>query len=91
MTSQTIKSTYASDVETAALLKDLAKSWQVSKSAAIRRAIYEAAQRAAPIAQEKLKALDELQSRLALDEPAARAWCQDIASERHASTRKRIG
>lgn len=82
MVSQTIKSTYTFDAQTKALLDDLTKLRCVSKSAALRRAIHEAAERAAPIAQEKLCALDETH---------VRTWCESIANERLASTRKRIG
>lgn len=91
MASQSIKSTYTLDVPTVNLLEDLARGWRVSKSAALRRAIREAAVRDASLAEEKLRALDELQRRLALDQTAATAWMQEVHRERLASTRRRLG
>ena len=91
MASHTIKSTYTLDVPTVTQLEDLAKCWRVSKSAALRRAIREAAARAAPLAEERLQALNELQRRLALDETSAATWIEDILKERLASTERRLG
>jgi hypothetical protein len=48
MATTTVRSTYALDPETVALLQRLAQQWAVSKSEALRRAIRAAAERAAP-------------------------------------------
>ncbi len=87
MASQTIKSTYTLDVRTVSQLESLAARWNLSRSATLRRLINEAAGRASPLAVEKLKALDELQQRLVLNDKTASAWIRDVGRERMSSNR----
>ena len=82
----TIKSTYSLDVETVQQLNGLAKHWNTSKSAALRRAIHTAARRVLPPNTESLDALDRLQRRLNLDQRAAAEWENEVKRERHAAS-----
>ena len=82
----TIKSTYSLDVETVRQLEGLAKHWNTSKSAALRRAIRTVARRALPLNTESLEALDRLQRLLGLDQQAATEWESEVRRERHAAS-----
>ena len=82
----TVKSTYSLDVETASQLESLAKYWNTSKSAALRRAIRSAAEQALPEGGERLNALDRLQDLLALDRESASGWENQVRQGRRATS-----
>ena len=82
----TVKSTYSLDLETVQQLEGLAKHWNTSKSAALRRAIRTAAGRALPLNTEGLDALDRLQRLLSLDQQTAADWENGVKRERHAAS-----
>ncbi len=82
MASVTVKSTYSLDINTVRQLESLAKWWNTSKSAAIRRAIQTVAQQTLPGEIQELEALDRLQSLLALGPDDATAWEREIQRER---------
>ena len=88
MATITIKSTYALDVETVRELEGLAKRWNTSKSAALRRAIRAAAKQVRSEGNEALDALDHLQSLLALDREAAGRWADQARRERRAAAKR---
>ena len=83
-----IKATYTMDTETVKMLDRLARRWQTSKSDALRRAIRTAAAENSD-GDERLAALDRLQSSLGLTEAAAEAWTRHARAERRASSRRR--
>ena len=87
MAPATIKSTYSLNTETVCQLEELARKWNLSKSAALRRAIGEAAQEALPAVNRELEALDKLQSSLALDEAQASDWEESVRRERGTAKR----
>ena len=78
----TVKSTYSLDVNTVRQLESLAKWWNTSKSAAVRRAIQTVAHQTLPRENPDLDALDRLQNLLALGQEDAAAWERDIRLER---------
>ena len=84
----TVKSTYSLDVDTVRQLEDLAKRWNTSKSAALRRAIRTAAEQAPSDDSVKLNALDQLQDLLALDRKSADAWESNVMQERRATVER---
>ena len=84
-----IKSTYSLDPETVARLDALAKSWGVSKSEALRRAIRAADTAMAPGANSSLEAWNELQRSLAITGDKAHAWGRRLQRERRDASRKR--
>ena len=88
MATLTVKSTYSLDVETVRQLEDLAKRWNTSKSAALRRAIRSAAEQALPEDGKRLNALDRLQDLLALDRESASGWETQVMQERRATWRR---
>ena len=88
MASISVKSTYSLDVETVRQLEGLAKRWNTSKSAALRRAIQTAAKQELPTDSEGLDALDRLQSLLALDSGAAAVWEVRNRQERRAGAQR---
>ena len=86
MAVMTIKSTYALDVPTVRALEEMARTWKVSKSEALRRAIRAAAERETGGAGEALGALEGLQRALALTPTKARAWSARVRKERRMSS-----
>ena len=88
MASISVKSTYSLDVETVRQLEGLAKRWNTSKSAALRRAIHAAAKQELPADREGLDALDRLQALLALDRGAAAVWEVRNRQERRAGAQR---
>ena len=88
MATVTVKSTYSLDVATVRQLESLAKRWNTSKSAALRRAIQTAAEQELPADSEGLDALDRLQSLLALDPGAAAVWEVRTRQERRAGAQR---
>ena len=84
MTTVTVKSAYSQDAETVRRLEGLAKRWNTSRSAALRRVIHAAAKQTHPGDNEALDALDRLQSMLALDRRAAEGWAYEVSQERRA-------
>jgi hypothetical protein len=82
-----IKSTYALDVSTVKALEEMAVSWNVSKSEALRRAIRSAAAREPERCNGALEALEDLQQALALTPTKARTWAGRVRKERRASMR----
>jgi len=83
-----IKTTYSLDVETVEKLEELARRWNLSKSAALRRAIREAAKLAPLGAEDAIRALDELQLSLDMNTESARKWEKTTRDERRASSRR---
>jgi hypothetical protein len=92
MAAPTIRSTYAFDPETVERLERLARRWQLSRSAMLRKLIHEAD----PPADEqeiadKLAALDAYQAAMSRRSNAEiEQWIRDIRSERRASTAKML-
>lgn len=78
----TVKSTYSLDVNTVRQLESLAKWWNTSKSAAVRRAIQTVAHQTLPRKNSDLDVLDHLQNLLALGQEDAAAWEREIRLER---------
>ncbi len=78
----TIRSTYALDVDTMHQLEDLAEHWDISKSAALRRAISEAACRTQHPRMEAIAALDRLHEQLAKKQMDLAQWERDVQEER---------
>lgn len=88
MASITVKSTFSLDVETVRQLESLAKRWNTSKSAALRRAIHASARQELPTESEELAALDRLQDLLALDQGSAAVWEVRNRQERRAGAQR---
>ena len=86
MATVTVKSTFSLDVESARLLDSLARRWNTSKSAALRRAIRSAAEQARSGGNEALDSLDRLQNLLALNRRTAADWEDQVTQERRART-----
>lgn len=85
MASKVIRTTYALDEETVGLLSDLAARQGTSKSEALRRAIRLASrQDTDPAIADRLAALHELQTELALTEEEASRWIAEVRAERDA-------
>lgn len=78
-----IKATYSLDVETAQALEETARRWKVSKSEALRRAIWAVA-REGEARGNALSALEELQDSVALSAEAANTWQAQVGHERQA-------
>jgi hypothetical protein len=92
MAIQTIRTTYALDVETAHALEDMARRWKVSKSEALRRAIKAAAEHGLPDAgRAAIAALDALQQAIGLDEARAGRWVASVRAQRRAAANRRQG
>ena len=87
MATVTVKTTCSLDAETERELESLARSWNTSRSAALRRAIQAAAKQAHSDANEALDGLDRLQSLLALDPETAGLWADEVRQERRAALR----
>ena len=88
MTTLTVKSTYSLDVETVRQLEGLAKRWNTSKSAALRRAIRSAAEQVFSEDGKRLNALDRLQDLLALARKSASGWENQVIQERRAAVER---
>ncbi len=88
MATTTVKSTYALDVATVRALEEIAASWGVSKSEALRRAIGAARRASAGGAPTALDALDALQRSLDWKSPAAERWAKAARAERRAASRR---
>lgn len=86
MATTTVKSTYALDVATVRALDEIASSWGVSKSEALRRAIGVARRGAVAGAPKALDALEALQRSLDLERPAALRWAKRARAERRSSS-----
>jgi hypothetical protein len=78
-----VKSTYVLDVETAESLDRLAKTWQVSKSEALRRVIRTVATASAP---DRVELFRQLQKAVDLGRAEADAWSTRQRAERRASS-----
>lgn len=89
MASITIKATYSLDVETVRRLEEMADTWNVSKSEALRRAIRTAAEDLPSRGQRGIEALDRLQKAVGLSRAAAERWEAAARSERRGASRKR--
>jgi len=89
MATQTIKTTYALDVETVRALEKMARRWGVSKSEALRRAIRSAAASAGADEGGPLKALERLQRSAALSETKANDWARRMRTTRRSSSDRR--
>lgn len=82
----TVKSTFVLDLESAEALERLARDWEVSKSAALRRAILVAATQGATI--DRVALFRRLQRAAALSPGAARRWAGKARAERRATGRR---
>lgn len=82
MATTTVKATYSLDPGTVLRLEEIARSWGVSKSEALRRAIRAAASGEAPGSGGPLGALDALQRSTSLTPSSARAWAANVRAER---------
>ncbi|MGH7803950.1 MAG: ribbon-helix-helix protein, CopG family [Candidatus Binatia bacterium] len=90
MASPKVKATYSLDVETVRALERTARRWNVSRSAALRRAIQAAATEAGTGAgSDALEALGALQRSLDLSSTGAKAWATRSRRERQAASRRR--
>jgi predicted transcriptional regulator len=89
MATQTIRTTYALDVETVRALDELARRWNVSKSEALRRAIRASAYPAPAGPPDSVRALDKLQRALGLGAAEAERWARAVRTERRAASRRR--
>jgi len=89
MATQTIKTTYALDVETVRTLEDLARRWNVSKSEALRRAIRASSSQAPTEGLTPVEALDRLQRSLGLTPRSAGRWAAAARRERQERSWKR--
>ena len=92
MASQTVKTTYALDVETVRRLEDLARRWNVSKSEALRRAIRASSVQAPTEELSPAQALERLQRTLRLTPRSAIGWAAAaLAGRRQRSRRHEAG
>jgi hypothetical protein len=89
MATQTIKTTYALDVDTVRALEKMARRWGVSKSEALRRAIRSAAATAGAEEGGPLEALDRLQRSADLSAAKADAWVRRTRTARRESSSRR--
>ena len=90
MAKMTIRSTYSLDAGTVQKLDRLAEHWKTSKSGALRRAIDRAADQALQNREDAIKALEELQRRMAAAGVDGEKWVKEIREERRASSEKRL-
>ena len=89
MATQTVKTTYALDVDTVRMLEQMARRWGVSKSEALRRAIRSAAVQASDDEGGPLNALDILQRSAALSHARAKDWARRTRATRRAASSRR--
>ena len=83
MARTTVRTTFALDPETVEALDRLAERWSASKSDVVRRIVRAAARvEEVDASSDALRALDELQATLGLDEERAEAWVARIRDER---------
>lgn len=80
-----VKSTYVLDVETAQTLDRLARSWQVSKSEALRRAI-RAAGAESGAGEHRVTVFRSLQKAAGLSRATASRWAGAVRAERRAAS-----
>lgn len=85
----TIRSTYALDVPSVKALEEIARSWNVSKSEALRRAIRLAAAQEPGRGSHGAAALEDLQRALALTPAGAQAWAGRVRKERRSAREAR--
>ena len=88
MAAQTVKTTYALDVETVRRLDDLARRWNVSRSEALRRAIRTASVETDAEALTPIQALDRVQRSLGLTPQRTARWAAATRAERRARSRR---
>ena len=88
MATQTVKTTYALDVETVRSLDDLARRWNVSKSEALRRAIRAASVSTPAEGLTPIQALDRVQRSLGLTPQHTARWAAAARAERRARSRR---
>lgn len=84
----TIKSTYSLDVESVRALEALARSWNVSKSEVLRRAIRLAVREGGPGKGAALGALDRLQASLRERKVDVTRWSRNLKNERRTASRR---
>lgn len=84
MAKKVIRTTYALDEETVDRIDRLARTWGVSRSEALRRAVAHAAHDRPGQAAHQLRLFRELQESLSLTEEQAEAWIDDVRQEREA-------
>lgn len=89
MATTTVKATYALDVETVRALEEMARTWGVSKSEALRRAIRVARRESPSGVPKALTALDALQGSLELESLAVTRWEKKTSGERRSASVKR--
>ncbi|MGH9481547.1 MAG: ribbon-helix-helix protein, CopG family [Terriglobales bacterium] len=90
LASPTIRSTYALDPETVERLARLARRWNLSRSATLRRLIREAEAALPPEPDPRLAALRRLQALSRMTSQQRADWQRAIRLERRARDRKRL-
>jgi len=86
MARTTVKATYSLAPDIVRRLEHLAERWNVSKSAALARAITAADDQSTP--SHPLDALTALQRTAQLDAAQAEQWTHDVHAERHAASKR---
>lgn len=90
MAKMTIRSTYSLDVETVQKLDRLAEHWRTSKSDALRRTIDKVADQALYNREDAIKALEELQRRVAESGIDVEKWAKETRKMREESSLHRL-
>lgn len=85
MAKMTIRSTYSFDAETVQKLDRLAEYWSTSKSEALRRAVDKTAEQTLRDREDAIKALDELQRRIAEAGVDVEKWAEEAGKMRRES------
>lgn len=85
MAKMTIRSTYSFDAETVQKLDRLAEHWNTSKSEALRRAVDKIAEQTLRDREDAIKALDELQRRVAEAGIDIEKWAEEARKIRQES------
>ncbi|MCY4610421.1 MAG: hypothetical protein OXC38_01715 [Gammaproteobacteria bacterium] len=90
MAKMTIRSTYSFDAETVQKLDRLAEHWSTSKSDALRRAVDKMAEQTLRDREDALKALGELQQRVAEAGIDVEKWVEEAKKIRRESSLHRL-
>ena len=90
MAKKKIRSTYSLDVETVRKLDRLAEHWKTSKSGALHRAITAVANQAPQNREDAVKALEELQRRMAAAGVDGEKWAEETRKMRRESSLHRL-
>ena len=90
MAKMTIRSTYSLDVGTVQKLDRLAEHWSTSKSDALRRAVDKMAEQTLRDREDAIKALEELQRRVAEAGIDVEKWAEETEKIRRESSLHRL-